>query len=122
MFGGSWEKIEGKVIASDVAKIIGGGSTGGAVQTKWKYVVEFTVDGEDARRAEVTQEWGVLGKRMINPQVGRTVPLLLDRRSGKVRFDWKDPRLNAAAQYEADKAKRSADFDAKLKGSARPIG
>lgn len=58
----------------------------------------------------------MLGNRMINPPVGRTVPLLLDRRSGEVRFDWKDPRLNAAAQYKADKAKRSADFDAKLKG------
>ena len=58
----------------------------------------------------------MLGPKMINPAKGHSVPLLLDRRSGEVRFDEDNPAINLKASYKADRAKRDADFNKKLSG------
>jgi hypothetical protein len=79
-------------------------------------VVEYQVDAAEPRRAELKQAWGLLSKKMINPSEGSMVPLLLDRGSGTVRFDVKNPAINWKANYNADESKRHARFDEKLRG------
>ncbi len=88
----------------------------GQMQTKWKYVVEYRVDGGEPKRVELKQATGLLGPKMINPSKGQSVPLLLDRKSGEVRFDEDNPAINLKASYKADQAKRDADFKKKLSG------
>jgi hypothetical protein len=54
--------------------------------------------------------------KMINPGDGAKVPLLLHRRSGKVRFDADDPSINEKAIFEREQAERKGRYDSALKG------
>jgi hypothetical protein len=118
MFKRERDKIEGTIVASEVAKMTGGGASGAGaipIEPKYRYVVEYRVADGGPQRAEVMQAWGLQTPRMINPP-GSIVPLLLNARSAKVEFDWKDPRIGLEAQYKADKARRHSDFEEKLHG------
>ena len=115
MFGRKWERLEGRVVASEIANV--STSERGHRTTTWRYVVEYSVDGGEAQRAEVKQATYFTGTpKMINPPEGSRVPLLLHRRSGKVRFDADDPRINEKAVYEREQAGRRKRFDDALKG------
>lgn len=109
-----WERITGRVVDSAVHRIHGGSREKPRTETQWKYVVEYQVDGGPAQRVELKQEWGWLSKRMRN--VSGKVPLLYDRRSGKVRFDWKDPSINWKAHLDESERKREDDFQKSLRG------
>jgi hypothetical protein len=106
----SWTHVTGKVVAAAVDKIYGGSGQGGTA-TRWKYVVEL--EGDDHRRVELKQEWGLFRQKMINPVEGSRVPLLLDPASGDVRFDVDDPAINWKAQSKADEERRARDFEQK---------
>lgn len=114
MTGRGLERIEGRVIASKVRKVLTGQA---GTQSFWEYVVEYKVDGE-SRRATLKQaaSW-IWGTKMINVAEGHSVPLLLDRKSGKVRFDVKDPRINRAAVIKRERAKQDAKFNRAKSGS-----
>lgn len=73
--------------------------------------MEYSADGGEPRRVTLRQasSW-IGGNTMINPPEGHNVPLLLNRRSGKVRFDAKNPRINTKAINEREKAQRDAAF------------
>jgi hypothetical protein len=116
VFGRRWERIEGRVIESEIAHT--SRSERGHRTTQWRYVVEYSLDGGEPQRAEVKQVAYKLGgsMKMINPPNGSKVPLLLNRRSGKVRFDADDPRINEKAVFEREKAERKRKFDDALKG------
>jgi hypothetical protein len=115
VFGRRWERIDGRVIESEIAHT--SVSERGHRTTQWRYVVEYSVDGQ-RRRAEVKQVgYKLTGTmKMINPPNGTEVPLLLHRRSGKVRFDADDPRINEKAVFERERAERKQRFDDALKG------
>jgi len=101
-----WIPIEGKVLASK--KHSSRGSASGAVN-QMEYVVEYTHDGE-AQRAELVQEMGLNAFKMIDPPIGTSVPLLIDARSGKVKFDVDDPRItNPMRRDKVNERNRAAD-------------
>jgi hypothetical protein len=85
---GDWQKIEGRILASEHT---GWGASHGVGGQK-KYVVEYSVRGT-TKRVELKQVMGLNSFKMISPKVGSSVPLLLNQRSGKVEFDIEDPRL-----------------------------
>ncbi|MDQ3936287.1 MAG: hypothetical protein M3340_16835 [Actinomycetota bacterium] len=115
MFGRKWEPIEGRVIASAVAKV--SMSERGHRTTQHEYVVEYSIDGGEPQRAKIKQVAYWRGTmKMINPPDGSKVPLLLHRRSGKVRFDADDPRINEKAVYEREEAERKRQFNDALNG------
>jgi hypothetical protein len=116
VFGRKWEPIEGRIVASETAHVSRDERGHRTVQNK--YVVEYSVDGAEPQRIELKQVAYKLGgaMKMINPPKGSAVPLLLNRRSGKVRFDADDPRLNEKAIYEREQGKRDREFDDALKG------
>lgn len=113
MWGGGWEPIEGRVIASKIHRVT---TDDQGTQTQWEYVVEYSVDGGEPQRVRLKQaaSW-IWGMSMINPPEGHNVPLLLSRRSGNVRFDVKNPRINRKAIDQRDEAKRGAEFKKALK-------
>ena len=50
------------------------------------------------------------GFKMIDPAVGTSVPLLIDTRSGTVKFDVDDPRIaNPMRRDKLDERHRAAD-------------
>jgi len=97
----AWAPITGKVIVREIAKVYGGGSAG-STMTRWKYVVEYSLDGGESKRVELRQAWGLFAKKMISPPEGTRVPLIVNRRTGNVRFDVKDPALNWKVAFKAD--------------------
>ena len=58
--------------------------------------------------------------KLKDPQIGDTVPVLVNRRRTKASFDLKDPRIDAIAALDArEKARKARDearFEAKRKG------
>ena len=115
MFGRNWERIEGRVIESEIAHT--SRSERGHRTTQWRYVVEYSIDGGEPQRVKVKQAAYWTGTmKMINPPNGAKVPLLLHRRSGKVRFDADDPRINEKAVFEREEAERKRRFEDALKG------
>jgi hypothetical protein len=104
------EPVEGHVIAE---KPIGRGGT----YQQYKYLIEYAVAGGSVQRVELKRVmgWGAVPK-MTAPSVGDAVPLLVDRSSGKVRFDVKNPAINRRARVKAAKAQLGADYDEALKG------
>lgn len=119
MWRGSWEPIVGRVIASDTTGQVWGDS--GGANVRMKYVVEYQVDGGEPKRVELKQAWALNGlPKMVDVSNRREVPLLLNRRSGKVRFDTKNPAINYKAWVKDDE--RRDAFDEALKSEdASPI-
>jgi hypothetical protein len=114
---GDWQKIEGRILASEHT---GWGASHGVGGQK-KYVVEYSVRGT-TKRVELKQVMGLNSFKMISPKVGSSVPLLFSQRSGKVEFDIDDPRLafdSGDFLKEDSKAARD-DYKSALKG--RPSG
>jgi hypothetical protein len=110
VWGRAADQIEGRVIAQ---KPIGRGGS----RQQYKYLIEYAIPGGAAQRVELKRVmgWGTFPK-MIAPDDGDKVPLLVDRRSGKVRFDVKNPAINRRARVKAAKARVNADYDKALNG------
>lgn len=82
----------------------------------WEYIVEFPdTDGQPVR-LPIKEKTFML--RL--PDVGGTVPVLVNGRRTKAAFDLKDPRTDAvAALKRVEKAREERDearFEARLKG------
>jgi hypothetical protein len=54
--------------------------------------------------------------RVRLPPVGRTVPVLVNKKRTKAAFNLKDRRINAIAARKAEKAADEARFDDELRG------
>lgn len=81
-----------------------------------KYVVEYQLPGAGVERVELkeAERFGV--KQMKGLIKDATAPLLVDRKSGKVRFDTDDRRINLKAQNARSKRRDDEEFDKALKG------
>jgi hypothetical protein len=102
-----WTKITGKVIASKPSRFRGSGGLYGTGR-QGIYVVEYAVDGE-TKRAKLKQVITLVGIfKMIDPGVGWKVPLLLDVRSGKVKFDVNDPKIAVPGRSQKGSDKQGA--------------
>jgi hypothetical protein len=121
---GEWQKIDGRILASEHTGVGASHGVGG----QKKYVVEYSAGGT-TKRAQLRQVMGLNSFKMISPPVGSSVPLLFNKRSGKVEFDIDDPRiaLNLGDFLKEDsKAARDA-YKSALKGdtsgsAATPAG
>ena len=116
LFRRKWEPLEGRIVTSRTAHV--SMSERGHRTVQNEYVVEYSVDGGEPQRVKLEQVAYRLGgaMKMINPPDGSKVPLLLHRRSGKVRFDADDPRINEKSVFEREKAQRNRRFDDALNG------
>jgi Short C-terminal domain len=110
---GEWQKIEGRILASEHT---GWGAWHGVGGQK-KYVVEYSVRGTP-KRVELKQVMGLNSFKMISPKVGSSVPLLFNPRSGKVDFDIDDPQLafNSGDFLEEDSKTARDAYKSALKG------
>ncbi|MCB0957181.1 MAG: hypothetical protein KDB06_12925 [Ilumatobacter sp.] len=75
-----------------------------------KYVVEYQLPGGDPVRVELKDEEKFGNRVMTQLAEGATAPLLVDPKSGKVRFDADDPRINLKARREARKREEGDAF------------
>jgi hypothetical protein len=88
----------------------------------WEYMVELPDDQGTPLRLTIEEKTFNLGHP--GPQIGDTVPVLVNRRRTRAAFDLKDPRLDwQAAADIRDKRRRAEDearFQAKLRGGDGP--
>ena len=114
MFGRDWERVDGKVLAEALhTRRL---SSNGQWYTRMKYVVEYQLPGADVQRVELKETERFGAKVMKSLTRDSTAPLLVDRKSGKVRFDTDDPRINLKAQIGRSKQRDDEEFEKALKG------
>lgn len=110
MLFGNWQPVEGRVLARQdqpgYAKWHSGHSG------PQECAIEYSLEGEP-RRVKLVEKPGTTPYL----QVGDTVPLLVDRRSGKAKWDVK--KFEAAREQQTAAENRA--FDATLSG-AQPVG
>ncbi|MDA0169404.1 hypothetical protein OJ998_09930 [Solirubrobacter taibaiensis] len=114
-----WQKAQAKFVAQNRVRKSIQGREGGAsyVLQVWDFMVEVPgTDGEPTR----------LVIRVKNPdfdlpELGKTVPVLVNRRRTKATFDDDDPSISPRARrklgeqrQKAKAAEKKAKFDAKL--------
>ena len=106
VFSRDLQSIKGRVIEVRRSRTFGGGSLG-AAESQHEFLVEYRLEDAEPQRVVLKEKYG----KMNNPAKGSSVPLLLDRKSGKVQWDLKDPKLNLKAHLKAQKAAADAAFD-----------
>lgn len=114
MFGRNWEKVQGKILTEGIHKRHQ--SDNGQWCTRMKYVVEYERPGAGAEWVEL-KEPEKFGTNMMRTLTrGMTAPLLVDTKSGKVRFDTDDPQINLKAWISQSKRNDEDDPEKVLKG------
>lgn len=86
----------------------------------WEYIVEVTeADGGTVRLPIKEKTF-----KLKLPEIGGTVPVLVNKRRTKAAFDLKDPRIDAIGALDRAEAARKerdeARFEARLKGIDPP--
>lgn len=114
MFGLNWEHLDGKVIAAAVHKTHASGD--GLWYKRMKYVVEYQLPGTPAVRVELKEPEKFGAKVISTLAAGAKAPLLFDPKSGEVRFDVDDQRINLKATMARSKRRDDDDFRKALKG------
>ena len=114
-----WKKAQARLVAQNrVSKSIQGRSDGPSyVLQVWDYMVEVPgTDGEPTRLVI-----RVRNPSLDLPELGGTVPVLVNRRRTKAAFDLDDPSISPEArrklgerQHQEKVAAKKAKFDAKL--------
>ncbi|RDH77123.1 hypothetical protein DVS77_16955 [Mycolicibacterium moriokaense] len=105
---------EGTVITAAVHSV--GRHQDGETVTRMKYVVEYVLDGKRERvELKQSRSW-LLEPNMIDVMVGARVPLLVNPRTGRVRFDSRHPSINLKAALKRQKATSDAAFRRSLHG------
>ncbi len=115
MFRFRWDQIEAKLIDQrflrrDDYNV----KTPGSYQV-WEYLVEFT--GPDGTVVRLPIEEKTF--KVDLPEVGGTVPVLVNKKRTKAAFDLKDPRIDAVGRLDRKaKARKRRDeerFEKKLR-------
>jgi hypothetical protein len=114
-----WEKEQAKFVARNrVRKSIQGRDDGPSyVLQVWDFMVE--VPGPDGQPTRLVIR--VKNPNLDLPELGATVPVLVNRRRTKAAFDLDDPSISPDARrklgeqrHKAKAAEKQAKFDAKL--------
>jgi hypothetical protein len=108
MFGRDWEQVDGTVLAEAVEtqRL----SSNGQWYTRMKYVVEYQAPDGGSERVELKETEKFGSKVMTSLTKGDAAPLLVDRKSGKVRFDTDDPRINLKTRIRNTKRSEDDEF------------
>ncbi len=115
MFGrGRQVRVDGTVVAEAVHK--SHTTDTGQQYTRMKYVVEFERPGAGIERVELKEAEKLGSKVMRSLTTGDTAPLLVDEKSGKVRFDTDDPRINLKVWMAEVKRREDGRFKGALAG------
>ena len=116
MFRFGWDRIDAKLIDK---RFVERGSynvhhSGSSYQV-WEFMVEIAEAGGEPVRLLIKEKTF----KLILPEVGDTVPVLVNKKRTKAAFDLKDPRIDAIGALErkekAREARDKARFDAKMK-------
>jgi len=116
MFRIGWDRIDAKLIDK---RFVERGSynvhhSGSSYQV-WEFMVEIAEAGREPVRLLIREKTF----KLILPEVGDTVPVLVNRKRTKAAFDLKDPRIDAIGALDrkekAREARDKARFDAKMR-------
>lgn len=114
MFHRGWERSEAKLVDKRFVKKANHSNTLGAPEI-WEYMVEL--EGRDGKPVRLTIREKSF--KVVDHQLGVTVPVLVNPPRTEAVFDLKDPRIDAIAARKAKQAAQEAAdksrFDAKLK-------
>jgi hypothetical protein len=111
MFRFRWDHIDAKLIDQrflrrDSYNVHNSGSS----YQVWEYIVEFRdADGQTVRLPVKEKTF-----KVDLPEIGGTVPVLVNRRRTKAAFNLKDPRIDAVGRLKRKQAARRARDEARF--------
>lgn len=108
MFNREWQRVDGKVVATEVAV-----ETAAGYEDRLRYAVDIQRPDGSAQRVTLEEPKFIRGG-FAQPGVGDVVGVLVDPKSQKAKFDTADPRINLGAQQAAGRA----SFDAATAAAA----
>ena len=120
MFHWRWDHVDAKLIDQRFLRRGAYGSQDGRRTNYqvWEYMIELPAAAGPAVRLTIEEKSFELGHP--GPQIGDTVPVLVNRKRTKAAFDLEDPRLDWQARIAAREEARAAEderrFQARLKG------
>ena len=118
LFRIGWEKIDAKLIDQrflrrDSYNVHQPGSH----YQVWEYMVELP--GADGRPTRLTIKEKTF--KLKDPQIGDTVPVLVNRKRTKAAFDLKDPRIDAHTALKAKEKARMARDEVRFEDKRRGL-
>ncbi len=115
MFRWGWTKLDAKLIDTKFVRRYETSARSGTFFQEWDYMVELPAGVEGPATRLVIREKTY---KLDLPEVGGTVPILVNKKRTKAAFDLDDPRIDAVGRLEArEKARRQRDeerFEEKL--------
>jgi len=115
LFHFGWKKVDAKLIDQRFLSRESYNVERGTYYQVWEYMVELP--GAHGRPIRLTIKEKTF--KLKDPQIGDTVPILVNRKLTKAAFDLKDPQIDAIAALKAkEKARKARDearFEAKRK-------
>ena len=115
MFRIGWQRADAKLVDQKFVRRDAYNVKTGPYFQVWDYMVELP--GADGRPVRLVIREKTFKLKL--PEVGGTVPVLVNKRRTKAAFDLKDPRIDAEASRKArEAAERDADearFEQKLR-------
>lgn len=115
MFGHKWEHAEATIIAIHQKAAIGDPE---GSRTRFEFAADVRPADGEPFRAMLKDK--MLGNTFRIPAVGEIVPVLVDVKDGKAKFDFDDPRLNLQAKRKGQEAEFEAVMNAAPGTSASP--
>ena len=106
MFRWGWTRLDAKLIDQKFVRRDAWNAKKPVYYQVWDYMVEVPGPDGDPKRLVIREKT----YKLDLPEVGGTVPVLVNRQRTKAAFDLKDPRIDAAARLEAkEKARKERD-------------
>lgn len=101
MFGHHWEPAEATIVLTHAKS-----TTGDGLVTTSEYIADVRKANAAPFRATIQEP--TIATSFWPPRIGDVVSVLVDSKSGKVKFDKDDPRLNAKARMQEQKQRFEA--------------
>ena len=106
MFRWRWERRDATLVDQKFVRRTTANVHRGIYYQVWDYMVEIAGPAGDPKRLVIREKTFKLDL----PEVGGTVPVLVNKKRTKAAFDLKDPRIDAIGRLDAKaKAKRKRD-------------
>jgi hypothetical protein len=111
LFHWRWTRLDAKLIDQKFVRRDAWNAKRPVYYQVWDYMVELPgLDGNRKRLAIREKTY-----KLNLPEIGRMVPVLVNKRRTKAKFDLKDPRIDAVAKLKATERERKARDEARFK-------
>ena len=106
-----WELLDARVIDEKFVRRAAFSTNRDTHFQEWDYMIEVPGPSGDVKRLVIREKT----YKLRLPIIGKTVPVLVNRKRTKAAFDLKDPRIDAVGHLKSKEKARKARDEARFK-------